>query len=77
MYTKEELVEIENEIAECFNNAEIKAPVHLYDSNEEQIIEIFKKQIDIIKKNNFCVYDMRNLYTFSKMISKGIKYFQI
>jgi len=34
----------------------------------------FKK---LVKKNNFCVYDMRNLYTFNKMISKGIKYFQI
>ena len=34
----------------------------------------FKK---LVKKNNFSVYDMRNLYTFNKMISKGIKYFQI
>ena len=34
----------------------------------------FKK---LVKKNNFCVYDMRNLYTFNKMISKGFKYFQI
>ena len=34
----------------------------------------FKK---LVKKNNFCVYDMRNLYTFNKMITKGINYFQI
>ena len=34
----------------------------------------FKK---LVKKNNFSVYDMRNLYTFNKMIPKGIKYFQI
>ena len=41
--TKEELIEFENEMAECFNNAQIKAPVHLYNDNEEQIIEVFKK----------------------------------
>ena len=43
MYTKEELVEYENEIADCFNNAQIMAPVHLYDSNEEEVIEVFRK----------------------------------
>tara|TARA_R110002020_G_scaffold121138_8_gene275590 strand:- start:1005 stop:1616 length:612 start_codon:yes stop_codon:yes gene_type:complete len=43
MYSKEELIEFENEMAECFNNAQIKAPVHLYNDNEEQIIEVFKK----------------------------------
>jgi len=43
MMTKEELIEFENEMAECFNNALIKAPVHLYNDNEEQIIEVFKK----------------------------------
>lgn len=43
MYTKEELIEFENEIADCFNAAKIKAPVHLYNDNEEQIIEVFQK----------------------------------
>tara|TARA_Y100000031_G_scaffold154529_1_gene202503 strand:+ start:2633 stop:3244 length:612 start_codon:yes stop_codon:yes gene_type:complete len=43
VYTKEELIEFENEMAECFNSAMIKAPVHLYNDNEEQIIEIFNK----------------------------------
>jgi len=43
VYTKQELVEFENEIAECFNQAMIKAPIHLYNNNEEQMIEIFKK----------------------------------
>jgi len=42
-YTKEELIDFETDIAECFNNAMIKAPVHLYDGNEEQMIEIFEK----------------------------------
>lgn len=43
MYTKEQLIEFENEIAECFNDAQIKAPIHLYDGNEEQLINVFKK----------------------------------
>tara|TARA_R110000851_G_scaffold26881_2_gene75803 strand:+ start:1474 stop:2085 length:612 start_codon:yes stop_codon:yes gene_type:complete len=43
MYTAEELIEFENEIADCFNDAQIKAPVHLYNKNEEQIIKIFEK----------------------------------
>jgi TPP-dependent pyruvate/acetoin dehydrogenase alpha subunit len=43
MLTKEELIEFENEMADCFNNAMIKAPVHLYNGNEEQIINVFKK----------------------------------
>lgn len=40
--TKEQLIEFETDIAECFNNAMIKAPVHLYWGNEDQIIDIFK-----------------------------------
>ena len=41
--TKQDLIDFENEIAECFNDAMIKAPVHLYHGNEEQMIEVFKK----------------------------------
>jgi pyruvate dehydrogenase E1 component alpha subunit len=40
--TKEQLVAFETDIANCFNNAMIKAPIHLYDGNEEQMIDIFK-----------------------------------
>jgi len=43
MLTKEELIEFEIEIAACFDDAQIRAPVHLYNDNEEQIIEVFKK----------------------------------
>jgi pyruvate dehydrogenase E1 component alpha subunit len=43
MYTAEELIEFENEMAQCFNDAHIKAPVHLYHGNEEQMIQVFKK----------------------------------
>jgi TPP-dependent pyruvate/acetoin dehydrogenase alpha subunit len=40
-YTKDELILFEEEIAEYFNNAMIKSPIHLYYGNEEKMIEIF------------------------------------
>jgi len=43
MFSKEELIAFETEIANCFDAAMIRAPVHLYNDNEEQTIEIFKK----------------------------------
>ena len=42
MLTKEELIEFETEMAACFDAAMIRAPVHLYNGNEEQIIKVFK-----------------------------------
>jgi pyruvate dehydrogenase E1 component alpha subunit len=42
LLTKEQLVKFETDIANCFNNSMIKAPVHLYDGNEEEMINIFK-----------------------------------
>jgi TPP-dependent pyruvate/acetoin dehydrogenase alpha subunit len=41
-YTKDELISFEEEIGECFNNAMIKAPIHLYYGNEDKMIEIFE-----------------------------------
>ena len=43
MLTKEELIEFEVEMAACFDAAMIRAPVHLYHGNEEQMINVFKK----------------------------------
>ena len=37
-----ELVEFEKDIADSFNRAKIKAPIHLHGNNENQLIEIFK-----------------------------------
>lgn len=45
-WTKEELVFFEDEIAQCFNKQMIKAPIHLYDNNEEQLINIFENVKD-------------------------------
>ncbi len=41
--------------------------------NEFKLIN-FKK---IVKKNKFIIYDMRNIYTPSKMINNGLRYFGI
>lgn len=45
-YTPEELVEFETRVAETFNSGVIKSPVHLYDGNENQVIEVFKNVKD-------------------------------
>ena len=42
-YTAAELIQFEEEIVELFNNAQIKAPIHLYYGNEEEMIRIFHK----------------------------------
>lgn len=39
---KEQLISFEEDIAKEFNDAKIKAPVHLYSGNEEEMINIFK-----------------------------------
>ena len=41
-YTIEELINFENDIADCFNQSMIKAPIHLYSNNESKMIEIFE-----------------------------------
>jgi len=40
--TAEDLIAFETEIADLFNAAKIRAPVHLYSGNEAQMIEIFR-----------------------------------
>jgi pyruvate dehydrogenase E1 component alpha subunit len=42
LLTKEELIAFEDDIAECFNSGMIKAPVHLYNGNEQEMIDIFE-----------------------------------
>lgn len=42
MLTPIELIAFESKIADAFNAAKIRAPVHLHDGCEEQLIEIFK-----------------------------------
>ena len=37
-----ELIRFEDEVATRFNDAQIRAPIHLYSNNETQMIEVFK-----------------------------------
>tara|TARA_B100000676_G_scaffold273118_1_gene291567 strand:+ start:613 stop:1212 length:600 start_codon:yes stop_codon:yes gene_type:complete len=62
---KSELIEFENNIAKLFNNAKIKAPIHLYSNNENNLIKIFKK----IKKNDWVFCSWRSHY---QCLLKGV-----
>ncbi len=55
---KKELENFEKEIAESFNNAQIRAPIHLHGNNEEQLIEIFES----IKPNDWVFGSWRSHY---------------
>jgi pyruvate dehydrogenase E1 component alpha subunit len=51
MLNKKDLQNFEKEIAKLYNDGVIKAPIHLVDNNEEQLIEVFKnyyKEGDVI-----------------------------
>ena len=67
---KEELIKFEEEIAEIFNSGKIKAPVHLYHGNEEQIINIFKN----IKNDDWIFCSWRSHY---QCLLKGVPEKQI
>ena len=62
---KQDLIDFEEDIAECFNNALIKAPVHLYNGNEDQMIEIFKN----IKEKDWVFCSWRSHY---QCLLKGV-----
>ena len=64
--TKDELKAFEKDIGDAFNRAEIRAPIHLYDGNEDAIMEVFKC-IDI-KKDWVCA-TWRNHY---QCLLKGV-----
>jgi pyruvate dehydrogenase E1 component alpha subunit len=63
---KQELIDFETEIGELFNSAKIRAPIHLYANNEENIMKVFEK-IDI--KNDWVCCTWRNHY---QALLKGI-----
>jgi pyruvate dehydrogenase E1 component alpha subunit len=45
-YSPQDLISFEDKVAETFNSGAIKSPVHLYDGNEEQIIQVFENVKD-------------------------------
>ena len=66
MITKEDLINFESEIGNLFNSAKIRAPIHLYSGNEEQIMQVFKK-INVEKDWVCCTW--RNHY---QALLKGV-----
>lgn len=66
MITVEKLIEFENKIGDMFNNKQIKAPIHLYNGNEEKMIDIFQL---IDKENDWVCCTWRNHY---QALLKGI-----
>lgn len=64
-YSPVELTMFEAEVAAAFNAGEIRAPVHLYDGNEEQMIQIFRK----IEDNDYVFCSWRNHY---QCLLKGV-----
>jgi pyruvate dehydrogenase E1 component alpha subunit len=66
MITKQELIDFEQEIGNRFNNREIRAPIHLYDGTEDQIMRVFQ-QVD--SKNDWVCCTWRNHY---QALLKGV-----
>ena len=66
MVNKEELISFETKIGNLFNEGKIKAPIHLYSDNEDEMIEIFK---DIDVENDWICCTWRNHY---QALLKGI-----
>jgi pyruvate dehydrogenase E1 component alpha subunit len=59
MVTKQDLINFEKDIGDIFNQGNIKAPIHLYSGNEDDIIEVFK---DIDIENDWVCCTWRNHY---------------
>ena len=60
-----DLINFEDSIAKLFNEAKIKAPIHLYSGNEKFLINFFKK----IKKNDWVMCSWRSHY---QCLLKGV-----
>lgn len=64
-YTEHELINFETDIANSFNSKRIKAPIHLYDGNESQMINVFKN----INENDWVFCTWRSHY---QCLLKGV-----
>jgi len=65
LWTPDELVAFEEDIAKEFNDSKIKAPVHLYNGNEQEIIDVFKR----VKPNDWVLCSWRSHY---QCLLKGV-----
>ena len=62
---KKKLILFEKKVAQTFNKAKIKAPIHLYSNNEDEMIKIFKN----IKKKDWVFCSWRSHY---QCLLKGV-----
>jgi pyruvate dehydrogenase E1 component alpha subunit len=65
LLTAEELIAFETDIAHEFNQAKIRAPVHLYSGNEGPMLEIFKR----IRQEDWVLCSWRSHY---QCLLKGV-----
>lgn len=65
IWTPEELVAFETEIADLFNAAKIRSPIHLYFGNEKEIIEVFKE----VQEDDWVMCSWRSHY---QCLLKGV-----
>ena len=63
--TASDLIDFEEDIASCFNSSAIKAPVHLYNGNESEIIKIFQN----VKRDDWVFCTWRSHY---QCLLKGV-----
>lgn len=66
LYTPEELIKYEDHICDLFAQKKIKAPVHLDNGNEEQLIQVFENFVD---EDDWCMGSWRMHY---KSLLKGV-----
>jgi len=68
MLSKEQLIEFEDKVADLFNKAKIRSPVHLSGGNENDLIEIFKE----VKPSDWVFTTYRSHYhALLKGMSRG------
>ena len=60
-----DLINFEERVAESFNRAKIKAPVHLYSGNEKEMIEVFRE----IRNEDWVLCSWRSHY---QCLLKGV-----
>lgn len=65
MMSPEDLIAFENDIADEFNNAKIRAPVHLYSGNEREICKVFLQ----IRQQDWVLCSWRSHY---QCLLKGV-----
>ena len=63
---KEQLQAFETDIGNCFNNKMIRAPIHLYDGNEDMIMKVFEC---VDKERDWVCATWRNHY---QCLLKGV-----